>query len=137
MAKEKFNVKADKDNIPGYDSELEIEVDSTYEAYFKGSIPAPSQYTDDSGTITITWFNNFGIREKKSKKDTNVEYTVKLKKVPAGKRIFVKTINGNAIEVTSKKSNDPDNEKLKYSDAGGGKIIFSWDEGDPATGQAP
>lgn len=138
MDKEKFKVKADKENIPGYDSELEIEVDGTYEAYFKGNIPAPSQYTDDSGTaMTITWFNNFGVRSKASKSDTNVEYTVKLKKLPAGKRLFVKALTGNVIEVTSKNPGDPEERKLKYSDDGGGNIKFSWDEGDPATGQAP
>jgi hypothetical protein len=137
MAKEKFKVKADKENIPGYNSELEIEVDSAYEAYFKGSLPAPTDYTDDSGTITITWFNNFGVRDKNSKKDTNIEYTVKLRGLAAGKRLFVMTKNGKVSEVTSKNPGDPDNARLKYSDAGEGNLKFSWNEGDPATGQAP
>lgn len=137
MAKKNFKVKADKENIPGYNSELEIEVDDAYEAYFKGSIPAPSQYTDGSGTITVTWFNNFGVRDTNTKKDTDVEYTVKLKKLPSGKRLFVRARDGSLIEVTSKKPQDPDSTKLKYSDADGGNIKFSWDEGDPPTGFGP
>lgn len=137
MEKEKFKVKADKENIPGYNSELEIEVDGTYEAYFKGSIPAPTQFTDDSGTITITWFNNFGVRDKDSKQDSNVEYTVKLRGMAAGKRLFVMAKNGKAIEVTRRNPGDPDNGKLKFSDAEEGFIKFSWNEGDPATGRAP
>jgi len=133
MAKKTFKVKADKENIPGYDSEIEIEVDDAYEAYFKGNIPDPSQY----GTITVTWFNNFGVREKNSQKDTDVEYTVKLKKMPEGKRLFVKAADGTVTEVTSKDPNDPDSKNLKYSDAGGGNIKFSWNVGDPPIGFGP
>jgi len=137
MAKKTFKVKADKENISGYDSELEIEVDDNYEAYFKGNIPEPSQYTDASGTtITVTWFNNFGVRDKNSKNDTDVEYSVKLKKLPAGKRLFVKAKDGTIIEVMSKNPDDPD-DRLKYSDAGGGNIKFSWNVGDPPSGMGP
>jgi len=132
-----YKVKADKEKISGYDSELEIDVDDAYEAYFKGSIPEPTQYNDGSKTFTITWFNNFGIRDKSTKQDADVEYTVKLKKLPAGKRFFVKDKNENVIEVTQKGQKDNDNVKLKYSDAGGGKVKFKWNVGDPPTGAGP
>ncbi|HEY5730203.1 MAG TPA: hypothetical protein VIS72_09150 [Anaerolineales bacterium] len=131
-------VKANKENISGYDSELDIDVGDAYEAYFKGSIPEPTQYNDGSSTMTITWFNNFGVRDKASKADANVEYTVKLKKLPAGKRLFVKDAGGNVIEVSQKSANDPDDVKLKYSDDDDvKKIKFKWNVGDPATGLAP
>jgi hypothetical protein len=123
MAKEKFKVKADKEKIPGYDSELEIEVDDKYEAYFKGNIPDPTQYTDESGTITVTWFNNFGVREKKSKKDENVEYTVRLNKLPAGKMLFV-MYDGTTHKI---QATDDDNNKSK----------FTLSVGDPPVGSGP
>ena len=132
MAKKKFTVKADKENVPGYDSELEIEVDDGYEAYFKGTIPEPTPYQG----FTITWFNNFGVRDKNSKVDTDVEYTVKLKKLPAGKRLFVLQ-NGKVIEVTQKTPKDSNKDKLKFADAESGKVKFTWDAGDPPTGTGP
>ena len=125
MAKKIFKVKADKEIIPDYDSELEIEVDDTYEAYFKGNIPAPSQYTDESGTITVTWFNNFGIRDTKSKEDKDVEYTVRLKKLPTGKMLFVMYGGGtHKIQTT-------DDDKNKN------KIKFTLSVGDPPVGVGP
>jgi len=123
MAKKVFKVKADKEILPDYDSELEIEVDEKYEAYFKGSIPAPSQYTDESGTITVTWFNNFGVRDAKSKKDKDVEYTVKLKKLPAGKMLFV--MYGG------------ETHKIQTTNAGTKKIKFTLSVGDPPVGVGP
>ena len=123
MAKKIFKVKADKEIIPDYDSELEIEVDDTYEAYFKGNIPAPSQYTDESGTITVTWFNNFGIRDTKSKEDKDVEYTVKLKKLPTGKMLFV--MYGGATH------------KIQTTDDDKNKIKFTLSVGDPPVGVGP
>jgi hypothetical protein len=131
-------VKADKEKIPGYDSQLDIAVsDPNYEAYFKGNIPEPTQYSDGASTILITWFNNFGVRHAKLKSHGNVAYTVRLKKLPAGKRLFVKDNNENIIEITRKSSKDADNVKLKYSDDSGDKIKFTWDVGDPAIGQGP
>ncbi len=125
MAKKIFKVKADKEIIPDYDSELEIEVDDTYEAYFKGNIPAPSQYTDESGTITVTWFNNFGIRDTKSKEDKDVEYTVKLKKLPAGKMLFV--MYGGATHKIQTTDDDKNKNKIK----------FTLSVGDPPVGVGP
>lgn len=135
MPKKKFNFpgkKTPKINTP----EIEVEVDDTYEAYDKGSIPAAGQYQVGSETLTITWFNNFGVRLKGASDDSNVEYTVKLKKLPAGQRLFVLD-NTTALEVTEKKPSDPDDKDLKYSDAGNGNIKFKWNKGDPPTGSAP
>ena len=134
-------------NNPNENSDVEIDVGSGYEPYFKGSIPAPSQYTDSAGTITITWFNNFGVRIKPAKPgdpapDADVEYTVKLKKLPDGKRLFVKNKSGNIIEVTKKGPNDAQNAWLKYSDDDSDdkkvkKIKFTWNVGDPPIGGGP
>lgn len=131
MANSKYKIKGNN-KIPKYDSEIEIDVDDQFEAYNK-DIPDPTPYQG----FTITWFNNFGVRSKSTGKNAKTTYTVKLKKIPAGKRLFVKANDGTVIEVTSKNPSDPDSEKLKYSAAGRGNIKFSWDEDDPPTGFGP
>ena len=126
-------------NNPNEDTDVEIDVGTGYEPYFKGTIPAPTSYQG----ITITWFNNFGVRVKPDKQgepapDADVDYTVKIKKLPAGKRLFVKNKSGNVIEVTQKTSSDPADANLKYSDEdNGNKIKFSWNIGDPPIGSGP
>lgn len=117
MANKKFKIKGNN-KVPNYDSEIEVEVNDKYEAYSK-AIPEPTQYQG----FTITWFNNFGVREKSSGKNANVTYKVKLKKLPEGKRLFA-LYDGKVHELTGK-------------DAGGGNIKFELNVGDPPLGTGP
>jgi len=120
MANEKYKVKGNK-KIPNYDSELEIDVDDKYEAYSKaipdGTTPIPG------GGGDITWFNNFGVREKSSGKRADVTYTVTLQALPTGKRLFV-LYGGEPHEPATQ-------------EAGNGKIKFTLNVGDPPTGAGP
>ncbi len=106
------------DRISKYNSELEIEVDEKYEAYSK-PIPEPTPY--EGGFIT--WFNAFGVREKLSRKDANVTYTVTLQVPPAAKRLFVLY--------------DGKPQEIKTEDAGKGRVRFTLSIGDPPTGFFP
>lgn len=117
MANAKYKVKGN-DKIKGYDSELEIEVDDKYEAFSK-DIPAPMKYQG----MTITWFNNFGVREKSNGKEANITYTVKLKKLPEGKRLF--TFHDNEVHEIEPKYLSKD------------RVKFTLSVGDPPTGMAP
>lgn len=117
MANAKYKIKGNN-KITGYDSEIEIEVDDKYEAYSK-EIPEPTPYQG----FVITWFNNFGVREKTSRKDANVTYIVKLKKLPKGKRLF--TYYDGAVH------------ELTAEDAGNGNIKFTLSVGDPPLGGGP
>ncbi len=117
MANRKFKIKGNN-KVPGYDSEIEIDVDDKYEAYSK-PIPEPTPYQG----FTITWFNNFGVREKSSGKNANVTYIVKLKKLPKGKRLFA-LYGGEVHELTA-------------DDAGNGNIKFELNVGDPPIGSGP
>ena len=118
MANAKFKIKGRK-NIPNYDDpDLEIEVDDKYEAYSK-PIPDPTPY--QSGFIT--WFNNFGVKEKATGQNKDVTYTVTLQALPAGKTLFV-LYGGEPHE-------------MPHQDAGNGKIKFSLDVSDPPAGSYP
>ena len=131
MANSKTKIKGNT-KIPNYDSEIEIEVDNKYEPY-KKTIPSPTKYEG----FTITWFNNFGVKNKATGNNAKATYTIKLKNMPAGKRLFVRAAGGTIIEVTKKKPGAPEKDNLKYSDAGNGNIKFSWNEGDPPIGFGP
>lgn len=117
MANTKYKIKGNK-KIPDYDSEIEIEVDSKYEAYSK-SIPDPTPYQG----FTITWFNSFGVRSKSTGKDAKATYTVKLKKLPVGKKLFA-LFSGEVHELTTE-------------DAGNENIKFTLNVGDPPLGTGP
>ncbi|HSO12534.1 MAG TPA: hypothetical protein VLT51_09175 [Anaerolineales bacterium] len=117
MSKAKYRIKGN-DKIPGYDSEIEIEVDNKYEAYSK-KIPEPTPYQG----FTITWFNSFGVRSKATGKNARATYSVKLKKLPAGKRLFAFYRD----EV----------HELATEDAGSGNIKFTLNVGDPPIGTGP
>lgn len=118
--KEKFKIKGN-DKIPDYDSELEIEVDDTYEAYSKPIPDAPTPIPGEKGYIT--WFNNFGVKDKSTGKNVNVDYTVMLHPLPAKKRLFA--FYGNAAH------------EITPEDAGSGKIKFPLNVGDPPVGMGP
>lgn len=126
----KFKIKGEK-KVPGYDDpDIEVEVGDGYEAYPK---PIPQEQTPYQGFL-ITWFNNFGVREKPKKSggkpgaDANVTYKVKLKKLPEGKRLFTLY-------------KDPDGElrvhELTTEDDGMGNIRFTLNVGDPPVGAGP
>ncbi len=117
MANAKFKIRG-KGNIPNYVTDLDIEVDDIYEAYSK---PVPDPTPFENGFIT--WFNAFGVREKVSRKDANVQYTVTLQALPAGKRLFYLY------------NNQP--HEISVEDAGGGKARFSLGIGDPPVGTFP
>ena len=117
MANQKYKVKGNN-KIPNYDSELEIDVDDKYEAYSK-DIPDPTPYQGG----TITWFNNFGVREKSNKKKANATYTVTLQALPEGKRLFV-LYGGEPHEIIP-------------TAAGNGKVKYELNEGDPPNGFYP
>ena len=120
--------KKNLQNIPDYadyQPDLDIDFDDPsdqFEAYEK-DIPEPTTH----GRGTIKWFNAFGVRDKKSKKDVDkniVEYTVTLHRLPAGKTLFYLDTDG-AHEVES------------LQDAGNGRVSFTLSIGDPPTGAFP
>jgi hypothetical protein len=117
MANSKFKIKG-KGNIPNYDTDLEIEVDDKYEAYSK-PIPDPTPFENGF----ITWFNAFGLKEKTTGKDTNIQYKVTLQKLPTGKRLFY-LYNNQPHEISTE-------------DAGNGKVKYTLDIGDPPSGVYP
>lgn len=126
----KFKIKGEK-KVPGYDDpDIEVDVDDKYEAYPK---PIPQGQTPYKGFL-ITWFNNFGVREKPKKSggmpgpDANVFYKVKLKKLPEGKRLFALY-------------KDPDDivrvHKFEIAPDGPGNVKFTLNVGDPPLGVGP
>ncbi len=117
MPNQKFKMKG-KGNISGHDTDLDIDVDDKYEAYSK---PVPERTKFENGYIT--WFNAFGVRDKKTGKDTNVRYKVILQKLPEGKRLFY-LYNNQPVE-------------LFPEDEGNGKVRFFLEIGDPPTGIYP
>lgn len=117
MANAKYRIQGNN-KIPNYEPELDIDVDDRYEAYHK-PIPEPTPYEDG----LITWFIAFGVREKASLKDANVNYEVTLKALPTGKRLFV-LHSGKPHEITPQ-------------DAGKGRIKFTLNVGDPPAGIFP
>jgi hypothetical protein len=120
MANKKYKIKGNN-KIPKYDSELEIEVDDQYEAYSK---PIPEEPTPiPGGGGYITWFNNFGVKEKSNEKNADIAYTVILHPLPAKKRLFA------YYEDTP--------HEIFPEDAGNGKIKFPLNVGDPPVGMGP
>jgi hypothetical protein len=117
MANIKYNIKG-TDKIRDYDSRLEIDVDDRYEAYSK-PIPEPTPFEDGF----ITWFNAFGVREKASRRDANILYTVVLRALPAGKRLFAMY--------------DGQPHEIKSENADRGMIKFTLSVGDPPLGAFP
>lgn len=126
----KFKIKGEK-KIPGYDDpDIEVEVDDKYEAYPKAIPQEQTPYKD----FLITWFNNFGVREKPKKSgdqpgaDANVTYKVKLKKLPEGKRLFALYKDPDGIVRA---------HELEISPDGPGSIKFTLNVGDPPIGMGP
>lgn len=117
MADGKFKIKG-KGNIPGYDTDLEVEVNDLYEAYSK-PIPEPTPY----GEGHITWFNAFGVKDKRDGKQADVPYKVTLQALPAGKKLFY-LYDGQPREIDVK-------------EAGNGKVKFDLALGDPPVGVYP
>ena len=121
MANEKFKIKGN-DKIPNYDSELEVDVDDKYEAYSK---PIPDEPTPISSG-EVTWFKNFGVREKSTGKNADVTYTGTLQALPAGKMLFA-LFPGNPVP-----------QEVPTNPVGNsGKVRFTLSVGDPPLGSGP
>ncbi|MFZ5856020.1 MAG: hypothetical protein ACOYZ6_04250 [Chloroflexota bacterium] len=117
----KFKIKGKK--IPNYDSEIEVDIGSgnaeKYEVISK-KVPDPTSY--DGGTIT--WFNAYGVKDKKTGDFAKIHYTVVLSALPAGKKKLFALVNDVPQE-------------LEFQTTGSGKIKFTWDLGDPPIGIWP
>jgi hypothetical protein len=125
MANEKYKIKGNK-KIPNYDSEIEIDVDDKYEAYSK---PIPDEQTPIPNIPNgkVTWFNNFGIRNKSDKKNADVSYTVTLQALQADQLVFV-LLPGNP----------PVLQQVQTTPVGNsGKVSFTLSVGDPPVGSGP
>ena len=118
MANTKYKIKGNN-KIPNYDSELEIDVDDKYEAYSK-TIPADTPYQDKH----ITWFNCFGVKDKATGKDADVEYKVTLQVPPQGRTLY-----------TQLPGSPPSPLPIERVDKD--KIKFTLNVGDPPTGYYP
>ena len=117
----KFKIKGK--NIPGYDSEIEVDIGSSNDKKFdvvSKAIPAPTSYGDG----TILWFNAFGVKEKSTGKDANITYTVTLSALPAGKTKLFALVD-----------NSP--QEIEIKTGGSGKIKFTLNVGDPPLGYWP
>jgi len=124
-------IKGKKKDKGPKDPDIDVDVDnSDYEAYSKDDLPPDGNYTVGDKTVNITWFVNFGIREKKTKKEANVSYTVKLKELDAGKSLFVRYKD-------SPSDAEPKVHKLTTENAGSGFIKFKLSIGDPPLGSGP
>ena len=117
MADKKFKIKG-KGNIPDFDTDLEIEVNDQYEAYSK---PVPDPTPFEGGYIT--WFNAFGVRDKTTRGNANIQYRVILQKLPEGKRLFVYY--------------DDQPHEITPQNAGPDRVMFMLAIGDPPTGTFP
>jgi hypothetical protein len=121
MANEKYKVKG-KGNNKITDPDVEIDVDDKYEAYSKPIPDEPTPIPDGS----VTWFNNFGIREKSTRKNEDVSYTVTLQALPADQLLYVLM---------------PDNpvpQQVQTTPIGNsGKVRFTLNVGDPPVGSGP
>ena len=116
----KFKIKG-KD-VPGYDSEIEVDIGTEGAKNHKvvsKDIPNPSPY----GGSDIIWFNAFGVKEKNNDKFADIPYTVKLNKLPEGKKLFVKLPAGIVEQ--------------RFEEAEPGKIKFELAVGDPPIGYWP
>ena len=121
MANAKYKVKGNN-KIPNYDSEVEIEVDDKYEAYSKPIPPDPTPIPGGQ----VTWFNNFGIREKSTGKNADVTYSGTIQSLPTGKKLFA-LYPGNAVP-----------QEVPTNPIGSsGKVRFTLSIGDPPTGAGP
>jgi hypothetical protein len=117
----KFKLKGK--HIPGYDSEIEVDIGSDHaQKYDVVSKAIPDSTPHGSGTIT--WFNAFGVKEKSTGNDANITYTVTLSALPAGKTKLFALI-----------SNVP--QELETKTGGSGKIKFTLNVGDPPLGYWP
>lgn len=117
MADESYRIKG-MGNIPGFETDLEIEVDNRFEAYSK-PVPDPTPFEDGQ----ITWFNAFGIRDRVTLGDANVPYKVHLQKPPQGRRLFV-FYEDTPHEITPQETGED-------------RVMFTLDIGDPPTGLFP
>jgi hypothetical protein len=121
MANAKYKIKGNN-KIPNYDSEVEIDVDDKYEAYSK---PIPDQPTPIPGG-QVTWFNNFGVREKSTGRNADVTYTGTLQALPTDKNLFA-LYPGN-----------PTPQLVPTTPIGNsGKVSFTLSVGDPPIGSGP
>lgn len=114
-----------KDHGPD-DPDIEVDVEGNYEAYSKS---IPEAQTPHQGFM-ITWFNNFGIRDKSTGKNANVTYKVKLKKLPKGKRLF-------ALYKDAEEDKNPKVHELTTENDGTDHIKFTLNVGDPPIGMGP
>lgn len=116
-------VKLKGKNVPGYDSEIEVDIGSDHAKKYdvvSKTIPDPTPY----GSGTITWFNAFGVKEKSTGKDAGINYTVTLSALPAGKTKLFALVNKIPQE-------------LEIKSGGSGKIKFTLNIGDPPVGFFP
>ena len=117
----KFKLKGK--NIPGYDSEIEVDIGvdhaNKYDVVSK-QIPEPTPYENG----TITWFNAYGVKDKVTGKYADISYTVTLSALPAGKtKLFVLLPSGI--------------QEIQTKAGGSGKIKFTLAIGDPPVGYYP
>jgi hypothetical protein len=116
----KFKIKGK--NIPGYDSEIEVDIGSdhakNYDVVSK-TIPEPSPYEGGK----ITWFNAYGVKEKATGKYADISYTVTLSALPAGKKLFALLPSGI--------------QEIPTKAGGRGKVKFTLAIGDPPLGYWP
>lgn len=121
MANEKYKIKG-KANNKIKDPDVEIDVDDKYEAYSKTIPDEPTPIPNGS----VTWFNNFGIREKSSQKNEDVSYTVTLEALPADQLLYV-LMPGNPVP-----------QQVQTTPIGNsGKVRFTLNVGDPPVGSGP
>ena len=117
----KFKIKGK--NIPGYDTEIEVDIGSAsaenHEVTDK-PIPEPTPYGDG----TITWFVAFAVKEKSNGAYADIPYTVTLNNLPKGKTKLYALLPSGIKEMDVKVG-------------GSGKIKFNLAVGDPPLGIYP
>jgi hypothetical protein len=116
----KFKIKGK--NIPGYDSEIEVDIGSDHAKKYdvvSKNIPEPSPYEGGK----ITWFNAYGVKEKTTGKYADISYTVTLSALPAGKKLFALLPSGI--------------QEIPTKAGGSGKVKFTLAIGDPPLGYWP
>lgn len=120
-----------KATVPGYKTDIDVdEVDENYEAYEKD---LPADLPGEVDGYKITWFNNFGVRRKTTPGNEKKvpRYKVMMQKPPEGRRLFI------FVEELLELSAENGSGRIKYRDAGNGRIVFHLDDGDPPTGTIP
>lgn len=117
----KFKIKGK--NIPGYDTEIEVDIGAGNEANHEVTdkpIPDPTPY--EGGTIT--WFVAFAVKERSNGAYADIPYTVTLNELPKGKtKLFAQLPTG----IT----------ELDVKAGGSGKIKVDLAVGDPPMGYYP